>query len=77
MPGTGQPSEVSLPDRHWAPLFAPPEVDPEALGLGVADERFQVRLHPVPDRRGWTIQVLGVLLLGLLAGLVARLCRTG
>ena len=65
MPGSGQPSEVSLPERHWAPLFAPPKVDPAALGLGIADERFQVRLHPVLDRRRMALQLGSVLLVGL------------
>ena len=67
MPGSREPTQVSLSERRWAALFAPPEVDPEALGLGTADERFQVRLHPALDRKGWSFQVGGVLLVGLIA----------
>jgi hypothetical protein len=70
-PGSREPTQVSLSDRRWAPLFAPPEVDPEALGLGTADERFQIRLHPVVDSAGLSLQVGGVLLLGLVAVVVA------
>lgn len=73
MPGSAEPSDVALPERHWAPLFAPPEVDPEALGLGVADERFQVQLRAVRDTRLQWILIGGALLPGVVVTAVSRL----
>ena len=57
-PGGGEPKQIELEERRYAPLFTPPEVDPREFGLGTPDERFQVQLRAELEWKPWLLRIL-------------------
>ena len=70
-PGGGEPQRIELEARRHAPIFSPPKVDPQELGLGTPDERFQVQVRAELDWRPWLLRTASIGALTLMAMRIA------
>ena len=76
-PGGGEAQRIELDGRRHAPVFAAPRVEPQELGLGIPDERFQIQVRAELDWRPWLLRVLAVVALTLVAiRLAVTRCRS-
>ncbi len=71
IPGSREPDPIVMPGHHYRPLFLPPAVDPQALGLPATDERFQASLSAEVDSSRMAMQAAVAFVLGLVVGVAA------
>jgi len=72
-PGGGEAQRIELDARRHAPVFAAPRVEPQELGLGIPDERFQIQVRAELDWRLWWLRIVAI---GGLTALAMRLAAT-